>query len=160
MDNPSSENLGQATYEHQHFQPQPRHERPRDERAFDAYGDPLNLPSFEQVAKSMSRSMRMNDFWPVHAERDRQLEAGRQMAAAEGFGKTKVVSERESQIRAGQLASAKEYQSERQQYAPQQNPNEFQQGPGEGFAKKRRNRNRNKNRGPSAGSGPKPFVPH
>lgn len=47
--------------------------------------DDAPQPSFEQVAKSMSRSLRFSAPCPHMQERDRQIDEGRKMARAE-FG--------------------------------------------------------------------------
>ena len=138
----------------------------RDPHDFDAYGDRIVLPTFEQVAKSMARALRRQDPWPVLAERATQAAEGRKMAQAEGFApKARPVEEREAQIRAGQSMAAQEARAARgaahhQSQGPRTTPSaDGSTAASPGAPKKRRNRNRNKPR-PGASSGPKPFVPH
>ena len=131
----------------------------RDLHDFDAYGDRIVLPTFEQVAKSMARALRCKDDYPALAERDRQASEGRLMAASEGFGaKSKPIDERQAQIRAGQSASAREANQacpprQNAQQAPRQAP--APQDPN-AAPKKRRNRNRNKFRSGGEGGRPAP----
>ena len=76
---------------------------------YDAYGDKIILPTFEQVAKSMAKSIRFKDDLTFFEERDRQICEGRKMAIAEGFNcKTRPIDERQAQKRAGQSICSRE----------------------------------------------------
>lgn len=169
MENATEHNLSEQTRMQEitpeacdalHFtMPQPPHVAPLAPQApktkpvrRDADQEPQEFqPTPEQVARSMARALRFQEASPDQAIREHQINEGRKMAQAEGFGKKqKTIDERTSQIRAGQSASAQEHNG-RAQADGLEAPAPAQAN---GAPKKKRNRNRHKSHGAQGRSAP------